>query len=257
MLPQRYRPAAPLDRFVDCLWYFEQLAAPHQRERALPTGTVELVFDLREDSSVVCGAHAGYFVLDTSRPVTVVGVHFHPGGAAPFLGAPAHEFTDRDWSLEDIWGRAAAQQLRSRLLEAASPPAMFALLEAALLARMHRPLMPQPAVLHALRRFTEAPALARIGAVSEETGYSHRSFIERFRASVGLTPKVYCRIRRFQAVIDRLALGRPVEWAAVALDGGYSDQPHLNREFRAFSGVTPAAYRPVDPGRPNHVAIEG
>jgi PhnB protein len=52
-----------------------------------------------------------------------------------------------------------------------------------------------------------------------------------------------------------LAAGRRVEWCDVALDCGYYDLSHLAREFRAFSGLTPSEHRPVDPGRPNHVAL--
>ena len=76
-----------------------------------------------------------------------------------------------------------------------------------------------------------------------------------FRDSVGLTPKLFSRIQRFQAVIGQLARGQRVEWAGVAADGGFYDQSHLNREFRAFAGVTPGEYRPVAPDRPSHVAV--
>jgi AraC-like DNA-binding protein len=273
MIARIYKPGPPLGAFVDCLWHYRRHTAVHKRERALPTGTVEIVVSLREDpfrvfgndvdaqgqrfrGAIVCGAQSGYFVLDTSQEESVVGVHFKPGGAAPFLGVPASEFTDRHVGLEDLWG-ARARELRERLLEAGSSEALFELLEQSLLARLRRPLLPHPAVAHALRQLTAMPAMARIGQVREETGYGAKRFIEVFRNSVGLTPKLYCRIQRFQSVIERLAHGARVDWAAVALDAGFCDQSHLNREFRAFSGVTPTDYRPVSDDRPSHVAIDG
>jgi AraC-like DNA-binding protein len=263
-------PRPPLDGFVECLWEFDAHAVPHQRERALPTGTVELVISLGDDrmrlfrddadqagvqvrGSVICGAHSGYFVLDTSNPQPVIGVHFRPGGAAALFGGATQELTDRHTGLEDIWG-AAAGQLRERLLEAATPAARFAILEGALLSRLRYPFL-HPAVAHGLRQLSAMPALARIRDLESETGYAPKRFIELFRNSVGLTPKVYSRIQRFQSVIGRLTRGQRVDWAAVAIDGGYCDQSHLNREFRAFSGLTPAEYLPVSTGRPSHVAV--
>jgi AraC-like DNA-binding protein len=272
MVARVHRLPPPLGGFVDCFWYFDHYLAPHPRERALPTGTVELVVSLRQQrvqvfrdeadqdglqfqGAVVCGPHSGYFVLDTSQPASVVGVHFRPGGAAPFLGAPAGEYTNRHLALDDVWGASQARELHDRLLAAASPEAMFAILERALLARLRRPFLPHPAVAYTLRQLSTAPALSHIGRVQEETGYAAKRFIELFRDAVGLTPKVYCRIERFQKVIERLAGRRKVEWAEVALDGGYYDQSHLNREFRSFCGVTPTEYHPLD-GRPNHTPLD-
>jgi AraC-like DNA-binding protein len=272
MIARRYKPMAPLDQFVDCLWYVHGFQSSHSRERALPTGTVELVFNLAEDQikvcgdendfegqqfkgAVICGAQSSYFVLDPRQQNSVVGIHFRPGGAPAFLGAPGGEFSDRHVGLEDVWGPSRARELRARLIEATSPEAMFSLLEAALLARLRRPLLMNPAIAHALGQITAQPALSRIGQISDEAGYSAKRFIALFRDSVGLTPKVFCRIRRFQTVIHQINAGDRVDWAGVALDSGFYDQSHLNREFRAFTGLTPSEYRPLA-DRPNHVAIE-
>src|SRR5262245_8324671 len=193
MIARIYKPGPPLGVFVDCLWHFDGYTANHKRERALPTGTVEIVVSLRDDpfrifrndsdaqgerfrGAIVCGPQSGYFVLDTSQEESVAGVHFKPGGAAPFLGVPASEFTDRHVGLEDVWG-ARARELRERLLEAGSSEALFELLEEALLARLKRPLLPHPAVAYGLRQLTAMPAMARIGQVREETGYGAKRFI--------------------------------------------------------------------------------
>ncbi len=272
MLPTFHRPGAPLNAFVECLWYLPSYIVEHQRERTLPTGTMELVFNLgvqslrvfRDDAdvlgqrfhdSVVCGPHSRYFVLDTSRKGPVIGVHFHPGGTAPFFDLPSDELTNRHVALEDLWG-PAAHELGERLREARTPGCMFMLLEHTLLARLQSPNVLHPAVAHAIRTLTGMPDVTRIRQVQNETGYSAKRFIELFRGSVGLTPKVYSRIRRFQAVIARAAQGDYVNWAGVAVDGGYYDQSHLNREFRRFSGITPPCYRPVTTRRPSHVAAE-
>ena len=271
MSPSFYSPGQPLNAFVECFWYFPAYVAGHQRERALPTGTIELVVNLGEgrmrilkddqdvdgqhfDRSVVCGPHSRYFVLDTSRSAPVVGIHFRPGGATPFFNLPADELTDRHVALEDLWG-PWAHEAHERLTQASSPEQMFWLLEQVLLSRLRKPHLLHPAVAYAVRKLTAFPDIARIRQVQNETGYAAKRFIELFSGSVGLTPKVYSRIQRFQAVIKRVARGDQVDWADVALGGGYCDQSHLNREFRAFTGITPALYQPVAKHRPSHIAV--
>jgi AraC-like DNA-binding protein len=206
------------------------------------------------DDAIVCGAHSGYFVIDTSRPSPVIGVHFRPGGAAPFLGLPARELRDRDVALEHLWGQCACE-LHDRLMQTSSPPKMFRLLEDVLLRRLDPSHLPHPIAIYALAELSMDESIARIRQVQEATGYRPKRFIDLFSDSVGLTPKVFSRIRRFQRVIHRVARGRHVEWARVAADSGYCDQSHLNREFRRFSGTTPPLYHPVAEDRPSHVAI--
>lgn len=266
------RPVPRLDRFVECFWYYRGYARAHDREIVLPTGSSSIVFKLTDDpvrsfrdasdlvgqtfgGAVASGAFASHFVLDTSQPSSTLGVQFKPGCASAFFGVPAGELSGARVALEDLWG-PTARAVRERIIEAATPEAAIALVEQALLARLRRPLLMHPAVAHAIARIDAEPAIARIAEIRDATGYGAKRFIELFRASVGLGPKMFSRVRRFQSVIDRLADGSRVEWAAVAADGGYSDQPHLNREFRRMAGVTPTAYRPVEPGHRNHVAIE-
>ncbi len=273
----RRPPPAALAPYVRCLWYADGTGAvdgalgeageaASRRERALPTGATDLVVRLSDapihvyeslddrvgasfGSAVLAGARSRYHVRDTTFPSRAVGVHFRPGGAAALLGIPAHLLAGRHTALADLWGARAAA-LRDALLDAPTPDAALDRLEAALPGPA-RPL--HPAVVHALARLARGGVA--IATVRDETGYSDRRFIELFHRAVGLTPKVYARIRRFQAVLARVATGLPTGWADIALGGGYYDQPHLNREFQAFAGISPGEYRPVGPDRPNHVPI--
>lgn len=273
MVLLRHRPGPPLDAWVDCFWYARRDGEPRRRERALPSGAVDLVIDLRGDplrchadadaarglqfrDAVVHGAHAHAFVLEGNANSTVIGVHFRPGGATPLLGTPAAAYADAHLALEDLWGRSRAQLLRERLLEAESPAAMFAVLEREFTPRITRPVSIHPAVAHALRCMAAAPASARIEAIRAASGYGSKRFVELFRATVGLNPKRYCRVRRFGLIAARVATGGQVDWARLAAECGYADQSHLNRDFRAFAGLTPGACRPVAPDRPLHLALE-
>ena len=151
-----YRPGPPLANFVELLWLSDEPPPDHAKERLLPTGTVELVVNLRADTigyydrhnpeqsrsfrgPLVCGPHSEYFVIDTADQDAVMGVHFKPGGAYPFLGLPTGELHNAHAPLEALWGRDAAE-LRARLIEAATPAQKFRTLETYLLENADRPL---------------------------------------------------------------------------------------------------------------------
>ena len=271
MMPHCYRPGPPLDAYVECFWYFPSYSVEHDRERALPTGTTEIVLNLGQlpmrifrdehdrvgehfDRSVICGPHSRYFVLDTANSGPVVGIHFRPGRATPFLGCAASELFNRNIALEDLWGSGTHEMHEQLFTSSRNLNQMFRSLEDTLLARLPEKHLVHPAVTYAVEKLVASSDLHSIRNVQDETGYSPKRFIELFNYSVGLTPKVFSRIQRFQAVIAQIAQGQRVEWAGVAVDSGYYDQSHLNREFRAFSGVTPAQYHPVSSQRPSHVS---
>jgi AraC-like DNA-binding protein len=93
-----------------------------------------------------------------------------------------------------------------------------------------------------------------VHAVVKQSGYSHRHFISLFRGAVGLSPKAHCRILRFQKAL-RCASDGTASWAWIALEAGYSDQAHFNRDFLEFTGVTPMVYRRIAPAFPYHIAV--
>ena len=238
-----YVPRPPLSGLIEFLWASEAYGAGHPRERVLPGPVSELVIVLRgaRPGAVFCGAQSEAFVIETADRPTLLGVHFKPGGAFPFLRTiPAGELHNLRVSLDTIWGVDACD-LQERLQEAATSAARFRLLEAALLARLTAPPRRHPAVAYALGAIDAAPERP-IGDITERLGLSARRFIELFTAQVGLTPKLYSRVRRFQDVLAFIHEADDVDWVDVALRCGYYDQAHFIHDFRAFSGLTPTAY---------------
>jgi AraC-like DNA-binding protein len=260
-------PRGSLRPFVKRVWLSEAegpAVGGVRREHVLPTGSMHIVLRLDDEpvrlwsehgqaldlgTAVIGGVRSTYYVKEV-RPARTIGAQLHAAASLPLLGIPAHEFADRHTRLDEVWGAAAAS-LRARLQDARSPADALACFEAALEARLPRLRGVHPAIAHALGRFDE---LAHVGDVVEDTGLSHRHFLTLFQEAVGLAPKRYCRVLRFQRAIAGVLAGEPL--GIVAIDAGYSDQAHLTREFRELAGVSPGAYRMIAPERDHHVPID-
>jgi AraC-like DNA-binding protein len=200
----------------------------------------------RLPAAVLCGAYSRYFVIDTREQRANIGVAFRPGGTWPFFDPAGEELQNQHVGLRDLWGSAGAT-LRERVLAAPTPGAKLRLLEAELLARAIRPLERRAEIDFALERLTYAPQDYSIATLSEHVGLSARRFTRLFTLEVGLTPKIYSRIQRFQRVLQALD-GRGGDWTELAQSCGYFDQSHLIHECRSMSGFTPTelAARRVD-----------
>jgi uncharacterized protein DUF6597 len=136
------KPGPPLSRFVELLWYYEQLPRAHQKERLMPDGCISLVINLEEDETRVydpddvskvttltgcsiAGPHTRSSAIDTDEQTCVIGVSFRPAGAVPFLKLPSDELQNLHISLEDLWG-GMAREVRERALAAKTPEAKSA-----------------------------------------------------------------------------------------------------------------------------------
>jgi AraC-like DNA-binding protein len=265
-----HRPVAPLDEFVDFFWMISG-GEMDRRERILPSGTSELVINLHDDEiriydsiqpeykrfsgAVISGTYSGVFICDATQHQSMLGVHFRPGGAFPFLGAPANELTDAHVNLEDLWG-SPARLLQEKLHAATTTRKRFLFLEEALLERLQRPQRRHHAIEIALRHFALVGTGTSTRDLAREVGLSQRRFIQLFATHVGLTPQLLRRILRFQharALAEKTERSSPacseiqpvrpsINWAELAIGCGYYDQSHFVNDFQNFAGSSPAQY---------------
>jgi AraC-like DNA-binding protein len=266
------RPAPPLDRFVELIWACRDQPRPRALERVMPLGAPQLVVNLAEDetrtyretaSGLVCTTAPGSIltglttraqIIDTDEQAHVAGVAFRAGGSVAFSATPACELTDVDAPLEALWGQRAVSRLRDRLLEAVSLDSMLDVLEDVLRETVHVGRR-HPAVAFALNRFAAPSGTARVSDVTNEIALSPKRFIERFKAEVGVTPKHYCRLVRFQTAVARAHRMNGETWADLAAGCGYFDQAHFIHDFREFSGMTPGVYEASRTAFQNHVTF--
>lgn len=252
-----YVPPFPLDRFIECLWYWEGDEPGHAKDTIMASGRMGILINLRNDALswydgdrfrrhnglkgiALCGTHSRAFAINAHQP-HMMGVQFRPGGAFPFFRAPAREFENVHISLEQVWGRDA-ERLHQRLVQAPTPADKFDILERALVGVAPKAFERHPAVAQALARFAGAPHRFTVARMAAEADVSHKRFIRLFTDEVGFTPKTYLRVTRFQRVLARIFQLPHVDWADVVERHGYFDQSHFIRDFRQFSGLAPTEY---------------
>ena len=171
----------------------------------------------------------------------ILAFSFFPESAHPFFGPSMEEFTDKIVPLEDFWGSAGRELVR-RLEEVRSPREAKELVERELLRRLEARREVPSGVSRALQDAlaSRGRSSARELAGSADCSLQHLNRL--FTRWVGVGPKVFCRVARFQALCSALSPESDPDWADLACAFGYADQSHLIRDCRAYSGMSPARF---------------
>jgi AraC-like DNA-binding protein len=236
------------------LGFAERMAGPLRR-REVPGGEVTVILNFGPELRVVDPgggppARLGSFVsglddefADTEHDGSSHGIEVNltPPAAAMVFGVPAHELARRELPLEGALG-PGGPLLVERLAGARGWSERFRLLDAVLAARIDAAREPAPAAVWAWRRLRETEGRLPVRALGDEIGCSTRHLAAQFREHVGLPPKLFAQVLRFNRATRLLLRDDGRRWAEIAQDCGYFDQPHLNRDFARFAGTTPSAY---------------
>ena len=242
-----------------CIWFSKNMSTPIRR-RELPSPYLTMIVGLG-DPLVLVGRDPGgdrslsSFVSGLQNESTVTqrhglqrGVHVDlpPLAAYTLIGVPVSQLTDQVVDLPAVLGRGTTELVET-LAAARNSRDAFRELRTTLVARMVRGPQPTPAVAWVCQQLRSSHGSARIDDLVKRTGFSHRHLAARFREQVGMTPKAFARVLRFDHSVTLLRRDRP-SLASVAAAAGYYDQSHLNRDFRAMAASSPRAFltdRPV------------
>jgi AraC-like DNA-binding protein len=191
--------------------------------------------------SFVAGLHTIPALVEHAGESAGMQIDLTPLGAHMLLGVAMDSLANRVVELDDVAGRFASD-LVGRLVDAPDRDARFDLLDKRIAGRLLGARPTSPAVAWAWRRLNETHGAVAIGSLADELGWSRKRLITRFSEQIGLPPKAVARVLRFERVASILASDEPERRVDVAYDGGYYDQAHFNRDFRALAGVTPSQY---------------
>lgn len=254
---REYLPCAALKPYVQRYWTRIAVAGEETQRahRVLPDGCIDIVFNFggpwvnpagnghgsRAERSSVVGTMTCPLIVEQADRAQFLGVRFRPGKARAFLNMFAGDITNQHLALVDIWGRNA-KRLEERLAEAPSIPHRLTLLEDELLQRLQPLATEDPYVDAAVSLVLRQQGRIAVSAISSFVGISRQHLARKFEQQVGISPKFFARVVRFQSLVEHSSRSRPTDWASTAVELGYYDQAHMIADFREFAGITPVAF---------------
>lgn len=249
-------PPAPLADWVLCFWEMRIPAQPQPtRVRILPNACVDVVLYASEPSrgeglaaivappnrSYVVGSTLRSFIVKSAGWRHVLGASIRPNGVAPLLGLPAAVIGESVALLEDVIG-PAARGIEDRILSGPADQAMQRMTEVFLEWGRARDLPADPTTQRAVALVHQSHGRRRLDALAGDLNVPARRLERHFLAQVGISPKLFSRLVRFDRAVRDLTGRGATPWSRYALEHGYADQAHFINEFREFAGVTPAEY---------------
>lgn len=272
MIYQRYQPKHPLNQFISHFTYYKNYTPDHYIDRFLPDGNVEIVIDLTEEPKYIydnelltekqacrkiwlSGIRTQFISIPSGRNSEMFVINFRKGMARSFLQLPLSEITDTVTD-GDLILNTVYLILREKLLETKLPLQKFRLAESMLLKQFSPALAIHPVINYAVNHITAKPEVAIIKNIACQTGYSHKHLVALFEKYVGVSPKSFLRILRFQKAVREMENTGKADLTRLALDCGYYDQSHFISDFKTFSGYTPLVYSKMRGDYINYVPVK-
>jgi AraC-like DNA-binding protein len=257
------------------LIYYDDPGISHNLDRFLPDGNTEIIINLTEKpqhiyhnetlkeiqicrDAWVSGIRTQPITIPSGKGSRMLIVAFKKGKAFPFYSFPMGKLTDIVADAELVFG-GDIHHLRDQLLSGTSIDRMFQLVEVFLVCQAGDALWEDHStkcIDYALSSIISQPTMRRLRELSEQIGYSQKHFISLFRDRVGVAPKQYLRIMRFQKAICSIEKNEFIRWSQIALETGYYDQAHFINDFKFFSGFTPNEYTKRRTATLNYVPVD-
>lgn len=243
-----YRPHEALREYVRFYWVFRS----DRRVSALtfPTGCPQIIFhrgrplyipelDTFQSRLTISGQVNFPSHLSTAGDTEMVVVVFRPYGLSPLLNIPASLFYNQEVSGDDI-DDIGLRELDERISGCEDNTYCIKLIDNWLLSRIVSPNdYRTPRIKAAVNQIFAVPQTP-VSDLAASACLGRKQFERSFRSQVGVNPKEYARIVRFQRALALMRSGES-GLGQIAFASGYSDQSHFIREFRKFSGRTPTA----------------
>lgn len=254
---KQFLPGPLLSAHVKCYWTLEsgEEIMPTEREKIFPDGCTELIFhygDLfkkhhndrlfeYQPRSFLHGQLKQFAEIEASGKIGIFAVRFHPHGLHHFLNMDLHEITGQNVAPGDFW-KKEGEVLEDKILHAAGARQRIEIIENFLLARLSKTKSRSDFTDYCVRQILQSNAAISIDKLAKDSGVSRRHLERKFITKVGLTPKLFSRIVRFQNAITRIEQGDFSNLTYLSLENGFYDQSHFIHDFKAFTGISPKLY---------------
>lgn len=255
---REYKPETASEKeFIKLYWSLKQNGKGNEAsaEPVLPDGCMEVVFDISDrfvqyfndgssalqPRSIIAGQLTSSILIGSTGKTDLFGIRFQPAGASAILGFSAIELTDRIEDLANVIG-SDEHDLFEQMSENTGFSERIVVFRKYLYSKIGRMQKSPGQVMPLVELITESSGNLPISRIANEMQWSERRLERHFREFVGLTPKLFARITRFQAFMQKLERSDMGDIHDLIYDAGYYDQSHMIRDFREFTGRSPLVF---------------
>lgn len=229
----------------------------HSIERVVPTGHAFLIFELdnlprhtyhndtlkeknKFTKAWISGMHRNYISISAHQNSEMLVVQFSPYGAYPFFHQPIHNFNDKVIPAKEIFGNEILN-LRRQIFEEKNLKNNFITIEKWLRKIFDENKTPPPELIDLCKKIKNEPII-NFQKTARQYPHTQKHLIEQCKKYMGLTPKYFHRILRFNEIFQTIKKEEKVAWSSIAYSCGFADQSHFIKEFKHFSGFNPQEF---------------
>lgn len=261
------KPCSLLEPFIKYYWILDYESNVVEPIRVIPYGCVQFTFYLGErinsfgsnndssykDQAVVTGQISSFFDVFPQGKIRLITIVFKPFGAKPFFDFPIFEIQNNIIPIKDINNKEWLD-LENRLGDCVDNKSIVSCLENNLLKKLEKNTLfnsyssiNNERIMLAINRIDDSKGTINIKDLSSLACLSDKQFNRIFADYVGMNPKNFLRIIRYQNVLLKLQNSnikdtKAVDFLDLVYDCGYYDQSHLINNFKEFTGYTPKEY---------------
>jgi AraC-like DNA-binding protein len=253
MFFKRFSPDKELENIIECYWIIEDDDITPRLQKIIPDGFNEIVFHYRspyriklngdweeQSLSLLAGQIRKHFFLENTGASGIIGIKIKPTALTHLFGLSMHKFTDR---VVDISSVPALQSLliNEQLRTVVDQNERVAILNDQFKKLLSEKNYMETVTDHAIELIFEHHGMIPVSTITKSAGIGERQLENLFKKYIGLSPKFFMRIIRFNYIF-KLVQDNNQSWSAVAYEASFFDQSHFIRNFRDFTGENPSDY---------------
>jgi AraC-like DNA-binding protein len=253
----KYSPDVKLSPFLICYYFFEGHFETEKIIQSPPTGFAAITFNFMDQyevcsgvddvftaspAAVVVGQQTKNYRLKLSGHVQQVGLVLKPTAISTLFNYPLKDLVDKRIGLASVIGDQACGVLYDRLKNELRTEYRLALLHSFLIEAMSNYEQRINVADFAADKILKSNGTVTIDQLLEELCVSRRHLERKFTEKVGLTPKQYCRIVRMAQISNIVAHHEAIDWQDLVFKGGFHDQNHFIKDFKALNILSPSKY---------------
>jgi methylphosphotriester-DNA--protein-cysteine methyltransferase len=271
MIFKQIIPKPPLDKYIQNIVYYRGYKPEHDKDKFLPDCTTNLVIDFQETPKYIydnitfkekqeckkawfSGMHTEFITISSGYDSEMMVITFKPGCSYPFVKTAMDFFNNKVVDAEKVFCKVF-NDFRNQLISKVTFESKIEHTENWLMSILQEDTFEGEIINHLVEQIKKTSSSVNLKSIAKLSGYSQKQFIHLFKKFVGITPKQFHRIVRFNEILSAIHHQYDINWLDIATDCGYYDQAHFIKDFQAFSGLNPKQYIDKQGEWPHYIPV--